>query len=302
MDKALALSAALIWALANLLYKKGVQSLPLLQTNLVRLFLPLILGGVLWAVLGTGSSLGALTWPVVGYIAAGTIVSLVIGDLFFFYSLREVGVQVTSVITSGYPVFSLAIGVLLLHERVSVLAVIGTILIVIGIAVISSTVKREASESELPRRSSTAFKLSSANLLGISAAIAAALSWAVGIAFFDVALRSVDSFFLAFLRTVVAVAALSSLVGLTRRSLPGPKQLARRHWPLLLAGLLSQGVAQLLLYLALSDGLSSIVAPLSSTAPLFVIVLATILRLEKASVGNVLGGIVTTTGIMLLIL
>ena len=306
MGSVFALAAAFSWAIANLLYRRSVVSESLLRANFIRLLAPLVASGCALLILGRASFLTGIDAVTLLLVTGGTIVSLILGDSLFFYSLRMIGVQITSVITASYPLFSLVIGLVCLNESVSLLDVVGILLVASGIAVLTGrpSPTRDSQVSMDKESVPTRFPLGafSARLCGVLAALLAAALWAVGIALFDVALGGISSTAITFLRCAIAMCFLAPVLGI-RKEMPhlGVKNL-KRWWPLMLAGLLSQGLAQFLLYVALTKGHSVIAVPLSSTAPLFVILICAAFRIEKVTLQTATGGLLTTIGVIALLL
>lgn len=136
----LALLTALIWSFAVILFKKSGENVHVVTLSLFKavlaftLFIPtaLIIGAPL--LVSTNSS------DLFILILSG-ILGLTIADTIYFYSLNKLGAGLGSIINCLYSPTIILMSVIFLGERLTVMQVAGTALIVVGIAV--ATGRRE---------------------------------------------------------------------------------------------------------------------------------------------------------------
>jgi drug/metabolite transporter (DMT)-like permease len=69
-------------------------------------------------------------------LAGSVLLASIIGDLLYVYSVQKIGASLAVTVSCGYPLISVAVSAVLLHERVGPLVWCGTILIIAGIVVI----------------------------------------------------------------------------------------------------------------------------------------------------------------------
>jgi drug/metabolite transporter (DMT)-like permease len=127
------ITAVLCWAGYSILIKKAVSSL----SPLVVLTYGAIMGIILllpFTFYENGwSTLHNLTWPIflsllyLGFFAAG------IAYLWYFQGIKKVGSSVSSVFLNLEPVAAIAIGILLLDEKLTLPLAIGAVLVISGL-------------------------------------------------------------------------------------------------------------------------------------------------------------------------
>jgi uncharacterized membrane protein len=69
--------------------------------------------------------------------------SSIVGDLLYAYSVQKIGASLAVTVSCGYPLISVAVSAVLLHENVGLLVWCGTILIIAGIVVIRADSARQ---------------------------------------------------------------------------------------------------------------------------------------------------------------
>ena len=285
----LALSAALCYAVAAVLYKKALRNASYLSVNLVRtLFATLLLLATLPA---TQYHSSTITFNQLALIVIGSVFNLAIGDTLYYVGLKKIGVSRAQPISSSYPLYTMFLAALILDERLTLAVAVGTPLVVVGIALVSLN-RNEKNNTALNGE---------ATKLGVTSSIIAAAFWSIGLALIKMALNypNTDPIFAAFISravalpflliAVIAVGELNQIRKLTRVDVTIPAA----------GGVLEIGLGAILLFssLALIDASRAI--PLSSISPLFSLVLASTYSGEKVVTKNVVGTILIVAGIIL---
>jgi len=285
----LALSAALCYAVSAVLYKRALRNIRYLPANLVRtVFATLLLLAILPA---TQYHSSTITFDQLALIVIGSVFNLAIGDTLYFVGLKKIGISRTQPISSSYPLYSMLLAAMILNEGLTFAVAIGTPLVVVGIALVSLT-KNEKNNIALN---------SGATHLGVTSSIIAAVSWSIGLTVIKMALNdpNVDPIFATFISRTAALPFLLFAVVAAGES-NQIRKLTRVDVTILAAGgMLAIGLGGILLFssLALIDASRAI--PLSSTTPLFSLVLASIYSGEKVGTRIVVGTILIVTGIIL---
>jgi drug/metabolite transporter (DMT)-like permease len=286
-----ALSAAFCWALSAVLYKNVLQKTGYLAANLVRsafavLFLVLILPLVYYQ-----SSVLAQNEYVI--LAIGSITNLVVGDTFYFIGLKKVGVSRAQPISGSYPLYVMFFAAIVLGEPLTPIVLVGTPLIVVGIILISLS-KNEGGGSLTP----------SSRVQGLSASLAAAVFWSIGLVCYKFALLDHQSFdpafstFVTVFRTSVILPFLLVLVVAGRESKRVMRLSKASVATLAAAGIIALGVGGILLFTSYSLIDANIATPLSSISPLFSLALARRYSGEKATTRIVAGAILIVVGVV----
>lgn len=129
----LSLFTAFCYGLSAVLARKGMRDSNPLTGVLVNAFLQvLILSGALVV-----SPPSKMDWVAVGYFVASGILASTLGRLCNFISIERLGVPVSASIIGSSPLFSTAFAVLLVGEEVAATTLMGTVLVVVGVALTS---------------------------------------------------------------------------------------------------------------------------------------------------------------------
>ncbi len=135
---AFAFTAAVIWALAPVLYKRGVDRLSFTAVGWVRCIGYLVSAGIyLGATMGAKGFVPVTPWHYIAGAVFSGIIWLVAGDLLYFACLSRLGVSITVPITSAYPLLVVPASWFFLHEPMTPGVVVAAFLIVGGIVLIA---------------------------------------------------------------------------------------------------------------------------------------------------------------------
>ena len=290
ISEILALMAAVIWAFPPLLYKKVLPKASYLTVNLLRsvfgaaFLLPVFL--VMFHQFPR-VPLGALS-----LLFLAGITNMVIGDTLFFISLKKVGISRTQPIACTYPLFSMILAAVVLSEGTNFSIIVGTPMIVLGIAIVSLTGNENNKTTHF---GAVQF------LTGTPYALGSALCYAVGFVTYKFAMTNggIDPIFASCVRYLVIIPTLMTLVMIKKpdrlRSL-GKRDVVR----LAIGGILEIGIAGTLMFVSLKLGDASRTIPLMSTTPLFTLALAVQYAGEKMSLRLLIGTVITVAGIVII--
>jgi len=130
----LSLFTAFCYGLSAVMARKGMgDSNPLTGAFVAALVQVLILSGLL-----LGSPPPRMDWVAVAYFVASGILASTLGRLCNYMSIERLGVPVGASIIGSSPLFSTLFAVLLVGEEVAATTLMGTVLVVVGIALIRS--------------------------------------------------------------------------------------------------------------------------------------------------------------------
>ncbi len=287
LGEALALLAALCWAIGAGFYKSSMRSVNPIGLNFVRSIPAIAFLFLMTLVFGRLDSFGKLDPMLTLYVVGASIVSWLIGDTLYFLGLKSIGVSRTVPITYSYPLFLLPISMWFLREPFGYEILIGTLMIISAIWLIS----RSLGSGEPEKR----------GRIGLAASILAALCWAVGVASFKYLMSFIDPIFLSFFRMLVLLPLLglySMLSSSTKRSILG-----MRKKELLLAaigGVIAVGFGDMIYLVGLDLTKANIVGPLTATTPVFAGIIAAVKLRERPNLETILGIALITVGAALL--
>jgi len=165
-----ALACALLWATSSALMKSQTHKVQVVMLGALRTVPALILYWGMLVVGGRIPELGRLPIRAWGFLAASTLLGLVVGDLIYLQSMKLIGLSRAMPLSTTYPFFTMLLSLLFLDERIDWTIVAGAVLIAFG-AYLLAFVRRSASEPDgrAARR---------VNLTGVALALAAAMCWA----------------------------------------------------------------------------------------------------------------------------
>jgi len=276
----LALAGALATAAAAVLIRQGLRG----GNAYGGYWVNLAVGTVgLWVAVLVRGPLEPLQARGIAFFVLAGLVGTVAGRLLRFISIEKVGASVTAALNNLYPFISSGLAILLLGERVTMAIVAGTVVIVFGTLLLSTSGRHVGFR---PR--DLVFPILSATCFGVVTVLRKlGLSSMSPVPGFAVNVTTALIAFTAFL----AVSGNRGAMALTGRSL---------------AYFVAAGVAEnagvFLALLALDLGTVSVVAPLAGTAPIFVLLMSFFfLRgVERLTARVVLGTLFIVLGVYLI--
>ena len=290
-----ALGAALSWTVSALLYKKALEKVKPVSANIIRLSCT---SGVLLVLLLVIGKLWVL-WDLPVQIAVLAVVSgligLGLGDTLYLVSLRMIGVARAVPLTCTYPLFNLLWAVFLIGEPLTLSAVLGAVVIVLGIWLLSY--EKESAAQGIRR---------SVLLRGVSAALLAAVLWSVSITMMNLAVQEAPDLDHALVINAIRVAAVGGvLLGFSPvidRKLGFLKVDRKTLLALVAGGIVALGLGWFFLTYSFVLTLETRAVPISSTTPLFSTLAGIALLHEKITAKTALGSVVVVVGVFLIFL
>jgi uncharacterized membrane protein len=277
---ALALTSALLSAASAILLRRGYQH----YGAYTALWINLSVGtACLWLAVVLTGGVGAPSLKGVGYFALAGLIGTVGGRLLRFMSIEVVGASTAAAVGSLSPLISTLLAIVFLGERVTAPILAGTVVIVLGTALLSSS-----GRWFMVRPGKLVLPLMSAFCLGVVAVLRkVGLGGMEPLPGFAV---NVTAAFIAFTAFLVASRQ-------TRALACGGRSLLY-----FAAAGVAENLCVLMIVVALSLGTVSVVVPLANVSPIFVLVLSFFfLRgLEILTARIVIGTLMIVAGVWLL--
>jgi drug/metabolite transporter, DME family len=248
----LALGAALFSAVATIFIRQGLRG----SDPYTGFWINLIVGtGSLWiVVIVTGSVVHVTAKSMALFVLAG-LIGTVGGRLLRFLSIERVGASVASAVLNLQPLISTALAILLLGEQVTLPILVGTIVIVTGTFVLSTSGTRLGF-----RPWHIALPLASATCFGVVAILR------------KVGLSQMGPVVGTTINVTTALAAFSALMLASGHR--GILACRGRTLAYFVAAGLTENAGVFLTIVGLSLGAVSVVTPLTASAPIFVLLLS----------------------------
>ncbi|KPL00044.1 MAG: hypothetical protein AMJ91_05605 [candidate division Zixibacteria bacterium SM23_73_3] len=284
LGEILAISCALIWATAVILFRKSGETVPPLGLNLFKNVLALVLFVPTSLVLGVALLPDASLNDYLLLLASG-VLGLALADTLFFKSLNLLGAELSAIVDCLYSPFIIGLSVLFLYERMTGLQIFGVFLIISAVLGVSGIGDRKhISRHDL--------------ILGVLFGILAMAFMAVGIVMIKPLLDRSP------LLWVVEVRLFAGCVGLGIYLLfhPGGKKiissvLSVRNWQYMLPGSFLGAYLSMIVWMGgMKYTQASIAAALNQTSNVFIFVLAAIFLREPVNAIRIIAIILAFSG------
>jgi drug/metabolite transporter (DMT)-like permease len=289
----LALGAAACWAVGSVMSVTPARYLGAFAFTRWRMAMVALM---LWSVVvfqGSWHSFDGHAW---GVMAISGLIGIFIGDTALFSAINRLGPRRAGVLFATHAAFSAALGFALLDERMSLQALLGGVLTLLGVmlAILLGRHKGETHDWELDHGHVG---------LGVALALLAALCQAVGsLIAKPVMAQQVDPIMASAVRVTMATAAHAVLLlagfRAARASQPPTLRVLAQTG---LNGFIAMGIGMTLVLLALEKGDVGMVAILSSVSPILVLPLLWLQFKRAPAPGAWLGAILTVVGTALIL-
>ena len=284
-----ALSAALIWAIASIIYIGIGRQLSPLVLNLSKGLIAIVL--LILTLLLKGEWLPQISMTAIGLLSLSGIVGIGFGDTAYFEALNCLGARRALVLESIAPPLAAVMALVFLQERLAVGAWLGIALTIAGVTWVVVERTHETLQPQQKLWRGTGFGL----LAALGQASGAVLSRAA------LAGTTIDPLWSSLIRLVAGGMVLLVWLLLQRRTLQELKPLRSPRFLIILTctAFASTYLAIWLQQISLKYTAAGIAQSLSATSPLFVIPVAIALG-EKVSLRAIVGVLIAIVGICFL--
>ncbi len=294
-----ALMTAFFWMVTSMSFEAAGKRIGSLTVNLIRLYLAFIIYTIyLYFTRGlafpTDATAHAWFW-----LSISGLVGFAIGDLLLFQAFIVVGARVSMLMMSLVPPITALIGWMILGETLSLQAIAGMILTMIGIVMV--VLKREAPQLNSKGKNKLKF---SYPLVGVLLALGGAIGQAVGLVLSKYGMKDYDAFAASQIRV------LAGLVGFTLIFIFMNKW--NKVWTGIRnkKGLLFTGIGSVFgpflgvsfSLLAVQNTNTGIAATIMSIVPVLIIPPAILIFKEKVNLKEIIGAMIAVGGVALLFL
>jgi len=288
-----ALGAALCWTVSAVLYKKALSNVRPTAANIVRCTSTSLILLVFLALSGKFGVLVDLSSNALILACISGLIGLGLGDTLYLTSLKLIGVARAVPITCTYPLFSLLWAMLLGGENITSQIVAGTLLIILGIWLLSQD--KQKNSAEMSRK---------ILVKGVALAAATAIIWSISISMVNMAIKESPDFDHALAVNIIRVTMIAIFLRASApvvdRGLSFLKIRKETFYALSLGGVVALGLGWFFLTYSFAVNTPEARAvPISSTTPLFSTLSGIIFLNEKVTKQNILGSILIVAGIFL---
>ncbi len=288
-----ALGTAICWTLNAMAFEAGGKKVGSLSVNYIRFFIafPLLTitaffaRGLAFPVDATGSA-----WI---YLSISGLIGFVLGDIFLFQALVEIGSRVSLLIKSlGPPIAALA-GFLIMGESISAVGLLGMFITLLGIALVILSRNPDKKKVHFNRP-----------LRGIFFAFLGALGQAMGLIFSKLGMGSYNPLAATQIRIIAAFIAFTVLITLRKK---WPEIRAAFHHKeaigqIALGAVLGPFIGVALSLTALQYAPAGVVSSLTSISPILIIPFSIGVFKEKVLPKEIIGALISIIGVVILFL
>jgi drug/metabolite transporter, DME family len=280
-----ALSAALAWAVTSLLARTLISQYGSVTINAVRSGV----AGVLLVLVVTATDGPGALFAMSGFsfalLAVSIVAAVAVGDTVFFESTRAIGLGPAMTIATTYPVGAALLAAALLDEPVTTRVAAGTLLTLVGVALIVTGQSGAARPERL--------------WFGVGAAALASVAWAVSTVMLKPPLLEIEPLTAQAIRLPLA-SALLWLTPWVRGAGSAFREAGRGALVRMLVLSVVTAFSSVLFVTGVKYAGVAIAAVLSSTAPLFTLPLGVIFLGERVTAVTIGGVLLTVAGIVVL--
>ena len=261
------------WGIGNVLVKKGFQNLTPWQTYALDSFL---VAFPLWMIYGAlnGGNLLKIT-P----FAVATVLFMTIVYAIYYYAISQGKISLTSATIATYPIITLMLAYIFLHERLNTVTYTGIFLTIIGVLTIS-----------FPTNSSLKFGK------WVLPSVLTAMGYGIGAYLGKLALYTVNNATYLMMLAVGQILVVSLWKIFIKDKIPKIKS---RGLIYSLVGIILFNIGNIAYYYSLEKGYSSIVVPLSNTYIVVLLVLSILWLKEKIHLHQIMGILSVVVGVIL---
>lgn len=293
LGEAAALTTAVCWTLTAVCFESAGKKVGSLSVNLIRLVIAFLLLGT-FTTFTRGMFLpfdaSGSTWL---WLLISGMIGFVIGDLFLFQAYVEIGSRISLLIMSAVPPITAVTGFLLMGERITLLAAVGMLITISGIALVILSRNTDSKKIKL-----------SHSVKGVTYAFIGALGQAFGLVFSKLGMGSYDPFAATQIRVIAAIFGFSIVITLSK-NWGKLKAAVKDRSAMRFIGLGSffgpfLGVSFSLM--AVQHTATGIVSTITSISPILIIPASIMIFKEKVLTKEILGAVISIAGVTLLFL
>jgi DME family drug/metabolite transporter len=284
------LASAFIWATASLAIKAQSDRIDTSSFNAFRMVVGTLFMLALLPFSGGWTALTQVPAAAAILLAVSSIIGVAMGDTLYFWSMTKIGASRALPISGAYPLFTWALAITLLGERITLEAMFGTVLVLAGVYLISPRIG-PASRSD-----------ARTDRIGIIAALAAAALWAIATTLLKVGLQDGTP--------VVIVNLIRLPVAAIATALFTQRQFGLRVWRgynwktlpmLVLLAVYSTGIGMIVWTLTVDYAGAARASLLNTAAPLIGVPLSAVFLREHVTAKIAAGTLLSVVGIWMIL-
>jgi len=219
------------------------------------------------------------------YLTVATIIMNVVGDSLYLLAIRNAGVAVGVPLSYMYPVYVALLASLILHEQLTFLIFLGTIIAVSGVWLVS---RKEQLRTE---------KREYNPLIGVLAGVSAAISFSLGIILFKIVVGQTNPIVTAVIKLLILLALISPSIPIKFNEI---KNASRKSLMIgMIGGIFGIGVGDLFFYEGLNNITATLATTITTSTHIISLIMAITILKERVNIKQIIGVLLIIIGIIL---
>jgi drug/metabolite transporter (DMT)-like permease len=288
-----ALATAVCFTLNAIAFESAGKRVGSLSVSYIRLFIAFILLSISTyitrgLILPTDATTSAWFWLLIS-----GLFGFVLGDLFLFEAFVEIGSRISLLIMSASPPITALAGFLFMKEKISILALIGMGLNMLGISLV--ILSRGAGEKKVEFNRP---------VKGIIFACLGAIGQAAGLIFSKIGMGSYNPLAVTQIRIIAAVIGYTIIITLRSKwkEIIDSFKNKKAMWQIAAGSVTGPFIGVVLMLIALQHTATGIVSSITSISPIIIIPASILIFKEKILPKEILGAFISIAGVILLFL
>lgn len=288
-----AIGTAICWTFNVMAFEAAGKKVGSLSVNYIRFLIafPLL---TLTALLTRGVALPVdATTPAWFYLSLSGLIGFVLGDIFLFQALVEIGSRISLLIKSLGPPLAALAGFLIMGESISSLGLMGILITMIGVSLVIL--------SRSPQEKKVKFNRP---LRGIMFALLGAVGQALGLVFSKLGMGSYNPLAASQIRMIAAFIAFSILITFGKKwpEIRAAFRDRKAIGNIAIGAVLGPFIGVTLSLVALQYAPAGVVSSLTSMSPILIIPFSIAIFKEKVLPKEILGALISIIGVVILFL
>lgn len=216
------------------------------------------------------------------------------GQILFFRAVKEIGVSRTQAISSTYPVLTTIASILFLKEHPTILVIIGSLAVIVGIGIISQS---QTINTEV------LIKKKLIRTKGFWFAVFTTFCFATGTILMKILLNRGFHPFLGNLLRAPGIIFFALLIFITEKPKASVWRISLKYWfAIIIAAIFCHMVADIMYFKILQSTDASIIIPIASATPIWIVPLAFIFLKERFNLSTIIGFLLTVSGVIAILI
>lgn len=286
----LGFGTAFIWATTSLAIKAQSERIHTSSFNAFRMFVAMLFAFALLPFFGGVEAILQMPINATLMLAISSVIGIALGDTLYFWSMTKIGAARALPISGMYPLFTWTLAVPILGEEITLNAILGTMLVLVGVYFLA------------PQTEKTIHTDARTERWGMIAVVAAAALWAVATMMLKLGVEQAPHVIVVNAIRLPVAALASVLVTHWQSGAIAWRGYNRKSLPTLIAlSIYSTGIGMIVWTLAVDFAGAARASLINTAAPIIGVPLSAIFLKEQVTRKIVAGTLLTMIGIWLIL-